>query len=119
MLLSLDGVALRTISGLSVTEVNYPAAIKRLQARFCIPDVIIQAHVNALFHGGNSVTCAPSHPKYVEFLWTFYDEVENHIQGLATQGIKGYQTEFFLCPLILGRLPLQIRSKWCEFRHSN
>ena len=51
-------------------------------------------------------------------MWSFYDEIENHIQGLANQGITGYQTEVFLCPLILGRLPLQIRSKWCEFRDS-
>ena len=111
LLSSLKGIALRSVSGLSVTNDNYAAAIARLKKRFGNPDAIIQAHVNALFSGNITINFPPGHHKYVESLWKFYDYILNHVQGLDAQGIKGYHVEVFLCPLILGKLPMEIRLK--------
>ena len=84
-------MALRTVSGLSVTAENYKAAIDRLNARYGDMDAIIQAHVNALYDDKLIVVPSNDNGKYIEKLWQFYDEVNNHVQGLKAQGIEGPQ----------------------------
>ncbi|XP_064108040.1 uncharacterized protein LOC135216590 [Macrobrachium nipponense] len=108
----LEGEAKSVISGLSHTSVNYKIACDLLKERFGRPERMIFAHVQALLNG--KVPVKAGGPKYVYLLWNLQDELLTHIKSLEALGVSGKQCEVFLTPIILSRLPSEIRMEWAR-----
>lgn len=53
-------------------------------------------------------------PKYVTQLWSLRDDILTHIRSLEALGVSGKQCEIFLTPIILSRLPNEIRLEWAR-----
>ena len=71
----LEGAALRTIKGLSLTEDNYNTAIELLQKWFRNAQQIVAAHVEELL---KLAPCNNDHASSLRFL---YDKVMVHTRG--------------------------------------
>ena len=106
----LTGEAKAVIQGLALTASNYSVACKLLAERFGRPERIIFAHIQALLN----VTMPPKSAsvRYVTNLWKIQDELLTHIRSLEALGVKGDQYGLFLTPVILSRLPHDIRLEW-------
>lgn len=103
----LSGEALSCIKGLSLTGENYHHAIQILKDRFERKEKIIFDHIQKLL--STDVNC-----KNVSNMWAFYNLVQSHIRGLENFGIDGQQYGVILTPLILSRLPSDIRMEWAR-----
>ena len=109
---SLHGEGKKPIQGIKITSENYFIALELLHNRFGRNDVVIQNHIRQLL-SNLSVKCnVSSGPRYVKALWLFYDEVVAHVRSLATLGIQGQLMSTFLCPMVLSKLPENIRFEW-------
>ena len=106
----LEGEAKSVIQGLALTTSNYPVACTMLKERFGRPERIIFAHIQALLSA--NVPLKTQGPKYVSSLWKLQDELLIHIRSLKTLGVSGDQYGVFLTPVILSRLPHDIRMEW-------
>ncbi len=98
----LRGDAARVIEGLLITNANYKHSIDLLTERFGQQQNIVNAHMQ----------CLPDLPKPdtgVTSLQLFYDTIENHIRGLAALGQSQESYGSLLIPIILGKLPANIR----------
>ena len=102
------GEAKAAIAGLALTAASYNIAIKILKERFGQPERIRFAHVQALLN--LDVTNHPS----VEQLWALYNKLQIHIRSLETLKITGNQYGVVLTPLVLSRLPEDIRMEWAR-----
>ena len=106
----LEGEAKSVIQGLSLTAVNYTVACKLLKERFGKPERIVFAHIQALL--GLSMPSKPQGSKYVSALRKLQDDLLTHIRSLEALGVSGSEYGLFLTPLILSRLPCDIRLEW-------
>lgn len=106
----LQGEALSVIQGLALSSANYKTACNLLKDRFGRPQKIIFAHVQGLLNvslpprvkGAN--TC--------DSLWKLLDQLQCHVRSLEGLGINGDQYGVVLTPVILSRLPQDIRLEW-------
>ncbi|XP_065902524.1 uncharacterized protein [Dysidea avara] len=98
----LHGDALRTIAGLPLTESNYDDAITLLTRKYGQPHKIVQAHMQALIEIASPTNSLSS-------LQLFYDTIEMHIRGLKALGTTEESYGAMLVPIILTRLPIDIR----------
>ncbi|XP_064649968.1 uncharacterized protein LOC135501660 [Lineus longissimus] len=112
----LEGEAKCVIKGLPVTEENYHIASKLLTDRYGRRERIIFTHVQALLNAS-----MPGHGQggkmvgnRVSALWRLQDELLLHIRSLQALGIEGSEYGFLLTPLILSRLPNDIRMEWAR-----
>ena len=80
----LEGTASRAIAGLPITEDNYQAAVDILMKRFGKPQQIIAS-------------------RYL------YDKISVNVRGLEALGIKSAQYGSLLIPVIMSKLPPDIR----------
>ena len=96
------GDASRALAGFPLTNNNYEQAVNLLKKRFGQPSKIINAHMQALLD--------LSSPSYQSTsLQLFYDSMENHVRGLGSLG-KSHETyEDLLVPIVLGKLPHELR----------
>lgn len=108
----LEGEAKVCVQGLSLTSANYKAACDLLKDRYGRPERIVFHHVQALLNGGVPLKSKGS--KYVSRLWSMRDEFMTHIRSLEALGVSGKQCETFLTPIILSRLPSEIRLEWAR-----
>ncbi|XP_078364115.1 uncharacterized protein LOC144648427 [Oculina patagonica] len=99
----LEGAAARAIQGLTLTEANYDAAIKLLQERFGRPQQIISAHMDQLLKVSPCSNDRPASLRYV------YDQICVHSRGLASLGVTSDQYGSLLIPVIMSKLPPEIR----------
>ena len=99
----LKGEAARAIAGLPLTNENYEKAIDLLKERFGKTQVLINAYKESLskFHGPPS--------SEIRALRTFYDTCETYIRGLQTLGVSTESYGSLLIPIILKKLPPEIR----------
>ncbi|XP_066940957.1 uncharacterized protein [Macrobrachium rosenbergii] len=106
----LEGEAKSVIQGLSQTSANYPIACKMLKERFGRPERIIFAHIQALL----GITMPAKNPSSgnVSSLWKLQDELLTHVRSLEALGVDGNQYGVFMTPVILSRLPPDIRLEW-------
>ena len=104
----LEGEAKASIQGLSLKAVNYKIACELLKQRYGRPERIIFAHVQELL-----VLEVPSTPS-VEELWKTYNSLQSHIRSLAGLDIAGEQYGVILTPLVLSRLPQDLRLEWAR-----
>ena len=104
----LKGEAKVAVQGLSMTSVNYKSACEILEKRFGRPERIIFSLIQDLL----SIN-VPRQPK-VAVLWKMYDNLQAHVRSLEALQISGKQYGVMLTPLILSRLPPDLRLEWAR-----
>ncbi|KAJ8021190.1 hypothetical protein HOLleu_38316 [Holothuria leucospilota] len=107
----LEGEAKRCIQGLSPTAKHYSVACDLLKERYGKPEKIIFAHIQALLN------LSPPQSKgrlTLPVLWNMQDELLAHVRSLESLGISGEKYGFFLTPVILSRIPQDIRMEWAR-----
>ena len=103
----LKGEALSAINGLALTDANYEIARELLQQRFGRRERIVFSHIQELL---NITTTS----KTTSDLWSLYDKLQTHIRSLETLEIKGNTYGVILTPLVLHKLPENIRLEWAR-----
>ena len=100
----LEDEASRAIQGLPLTNANYNVAIEILKDRFGKPQTIVTAHMDDLLKlpslGSN---CR------VKDLRAVLDQLTIHVRGLETLGISAQQYGSLLTPIVMSKLPSDIR----------
>ena len=107
----LDGEAKSAIHGLSTTSDHYKIACKILCERFGRKERIIFTHIQELLN--LSVPTSAKQSK-ISILWKLQDDLQAHVRSLKALGIDGSQYGVILTPLILSRLPQDIRMEWAR-----
>ena len=100
----LEGHASRAIQGLSLTEANYESAIEILNERFGRKQQIISAHMDELLKLPNCLGTERS-----TSLRNVYDKISVHVRGLASLGVSSEQYGGLLIPVIMAKLPGEVR----------
>ena len=99
----LEGQAARAIQGLTLSESNYQAAVEILHERFGKTQQIISADVDELLR---LPTCTWDKPGQLRII---YDKIKINVRGLESLGVKAEQYGSFLIPVIMSRLPAEVR----------
>ena len=102
----LEGEPKQAIHGLSLTADHYAIACKILKDRFGRKETIIITHIQKLLHLSVPSKCT------VSALWKLNDELQAHTRSLEALGIDGKQYWVILTPMILSRMPHDIRMEW-------
>jgi hypothetical protein len=97
------GDASRAIAGFPLTNHNYTKAIQLLKERFGNPTKVINAYMQSLLDLQN-------HNYELASLQLFYDTMENHVRGLESLGKSHSNYGDILVPIVLGKLPHQLRT---------
>ena len=112
----LEGEAKAAIQGLSLTSSHYAIVCTLLEERFVRREHIIFAHMQGLLRLN---TAPPGKGSRTSSLRMLQDELLSHVWSLEALDIKGkdyYSTKvnhgIFLTPVILSRLPNDIRMEW-------
>jgi hypothetical protein len=101
------GDAKEAIVGLTLTSAHYVKAKEILQDRFGRKERLIFEHIQALLH----VSC----PKVtVKSLWALKNDLDAHVHSLEALGVTGESYGVILTPVILSRLPNEIRMEWAR-----
>ena len=98
----LEGMALKCVQGLPLAGDNYDTAVGMLRERFGDPQQLC-SHMEALSKTPNCTSersCA---------LCTLYDKIMVNIRGLEAIGVMSDQYGSFLIPVIMTKLPDEIR----------
>ena len=99
----LEGTALCSIQGLSLTEENYEAAVDLLQQRFGNQQQVISAHMDELL---KIPACSGDKTSQLRFV---YDKISVSVRGLEALGVNSSQYGSLLIPIIMSKLPAGIR----------
>ena len=100
----LEGKAKEAISGLSLTDANYTAAIGILERRFGDKELIIAAHMDKL------MSLEAVHSDYhIADLRRLYDRTESSIRALDVLGVKAESYGALLMPIFIKRIPSDLR----------
>ena len=98
-----EGPAARAIQGLNLSEANYEAAKEILKQRYGRLQQAIATHMDELLKIPSSVGEKSSQLRYV------YDKVSIHVPGLESLGVTAEQYDSMLIPVIMSKLPTEIR----------
>ena len=101
----LRGEAEQCVAGLTLSAANFSVACKLLQDRFGRKEVIIFGHIQALL----SIKVTDEMK-----LQTLQDELLKHIRSLETLGVTGDAYGVVLTPMILSKVPSQVRLEWAR-----
>ena len=106
----MEGDARQCIEGLSLNAEHYKTACVILKERFGREDKIIFCHVQELLNLSvpASVKCDVSQ------MWKFYNDLLKHMRSLEALGITGSQYGVILTPVVLSRLPSDLRMEWAR-----
>ena len=99
----LEGAASRAIKGLTISEANYKSAVEILNERFGKTQHIISAHMDELMKLQPSQNDRPSSLRFI------YDKISVHVRGLSSLGVSSDQYGSLLIPIIMSKLPNDIR----------
>ena len=99
----LEGQTARAIQGLTLSETNYQAAVDILQERSGKTQQIISAHMDELLKLPTSTWDKPGQLRII------YDKIKINVRGLESLGVKAEQDGSFLIPVIMSRLPAEVR----------
>ena len=103
----LEGEAKQSIQGLSLTSQHYQSARQILTDRLVVRfERIIFTHIQTLLNMPVMNKCLVSN------LWKLNDDLQSHVRSLEALGICGTQYGVILTPLILSRLPQDVRLEW-------
>ena len=106
----LEGEAKSAIEGLTVTADHYAIAKDLLQQRFGRRELIIFRHIQALIELKAPDTCKDNLSK----LKSIQDQVNIRVRSLEALKVDGKESGLFLTPLILSRLPADVRMEWAR-----
>ncbi|KAG1672966.1 snRNA-activating protein complex subunit 3 [Nymphon striatum] len=112
----LRGEAKRVLEGLPVTEENYQEAKNIIKKRYGRKELIIFSHVQSLL-GLEVPTC-----NRVKQLSQFRDMLVAHVRALSAHDIKSENFGVILTPIILSRIPEEMRLEWsrdCEGKEAD
>ena len=98
----LEGAALRAIQGLALTGANYNSSIEILKERFGKPQQIITAHMEEILK-------IPPSTDRLSSLRFVCDSLSVHVRGLQSMGISSDQYGSLLIPIIMAKLPNDVR----------
>ena len=104
----LSDEARSSIQGLSLTTANYNTAKAILIERYGKKERIIASHIDALLH----ITVPES--SRVGGLWELLDDIQAHVRALGNLDVGGEQYGVLLTPIILSRLPQDLRLEWAR-----
>ena len=104
----LEGPAFRAIKGLSITEQNYDVALKLLQDRYGDVQVIVNSHMDKL------LSVRTVQVSDLKSLRSFYDFVTIHTRSLEGLGYDEGKYGGILLPLLLKKLPKDLKLKWAD-----
>ena len=96
--------AMNVIKGLTLTEGNYNSAIELLDSRFGNKQVIINSHIENL---ANLPTVTSS--SNVNDLRKLYDKIESNLRSLQTLGVNSNSYGTLLVPVLLSRIPDELK----------
>ena len=99
----LEGDALHAIARFSLINGNYQEALELLQNRYGKTQQIIPAHMNAL------VKMSSVDNEDLSGLRKFFDAVTSHVRSVVNFGVKSKTYGSLLCPIILQKLPNELR----------
>ena len=99
-----EGNAASAIDGFALTADNYESAVKVLKDRFADPQIIISSHMEELLN-----LPVVSDVNKVNKIRQLYDSIETHIRSLRNLGIDSNSYGNLLLPLILSKLPEEMR----------
>ena len=99
----LEGPGLHAIQGLTITEDNYKSAVEILHLRFGRTQQVIAAHMDELL---KLPTCSGSKASSLRLI---YDKVSVNVRGLEAVGVKAEQYGSLLIPVIMSKLPEEVR----------
>ena len=103
----LSGDAEQCISGLSLTTANYKIAVEQLRERYARPEKIRFAHIQELLNlrleNNSSVS-----------LYKMYNALVSHVRSLDQLDLKKEMYGVILVPLILSRLPDEMKLEWAR-----
>jgi hypothetical protein len=102
---NLGGEAQSCLQGLAVTADNYQVAARLLQERFGRKERVIFCHLESLL-------AVPVPANTPAKLWQLLDTLQGHVRSLEVLGIAGDQYGVILTPLLLSRLPEELRLEW-------
>ncbi|XP_071127721.1 uncharacterized protein [Mytilus edulis] len=109
----LQSEALQTIAGFSMTNTNYDKAISLLQERYGQTHKIVQTYMQALLDLQAPINTITS-------LRNYYDKTETYVRGLESLGQTDDTYGSLLVPVILNKLPAEIRQHLArEHRSTN
>lgn len=103
----IKGDAARCVEGLSLTAAHYTKAVELLKARFGRKELIVVSHVQSLLS-------LQVKANTTDALRTSLDRILADVRSLETLEIKGEQYGVFLTPIILAKLPEQMRMSWAR-----
>ena len=98
------GQAAETISGFSLTDENYEEAVALLKETYGNKQVLISAHVESLLKLPAAVTINET-----KKLRAIYDKTEAHVRSLKNNGIASETYGSFLSPVIIAKIPEELR----------
>ena len=101
----LEGEAAQAIAGLKVSEANYGTAIDIITNRFGGKDKRIFSHMTQLI----GLSCTKPN---VECLRGLRDQLLSHTRSLENLEITKEQYGVFLTPLVISKLPTEVRMEW-------
>ena len=99
----LEGTAAWSIQGLALTEANYKAATQILKSRFGSTQQVISAHMEDL------LKLPACHGDKTSQLRLVYDKIWVNVRGLEALGVDADQYGSFLIPIIMAKLPADVR----------
>ena len=105
----LHGEAKRCVEGLPLSGASYKASCEILEERFGRKELVILSHVQKLLE-----VKTPMPGSADDALQRLVDDVLVHIRSLEALGIKGDQYGVILTPLILSRVPADVRLEWAR-----
>ncbi len=100
----LEGKAAAAISGIQTTDANYKMAVDLLKDRFAQKQIIVNSHIEALM-SLNTVTT----DKDVKGLRILVDKIDTNVRSLETLGYDLKEYGPFLNPMIVNKLPDEVR----------
>ena len=104
----LNSDAKQCIEGLSQSGAHYSTACDMLKNRYGWPEQIIFTHVQDLLNLSIPAKCS------VKQLWQLNDQLLAHVRSLESLGVSGTQYRVILTPVIVSRLPEDIRLEWAR-----
>ena len=99
-----------SVKGLTISEAHYQIAKDILVQRYGRKEHIIFTHVQQLMN----ITVPGNQNCENTVLWKLQDELLAHVRSLEALGVTGDQYGVILTPLILSRLPQDVRLEWAR-----
>jgi hypothetical protein len=108
----LEGDAKACIEGLSLTSEHYEIACELLMERYGRTELAIFSHIQSLIY----LKCKEQYKNQLDKLKGLLDEINVHVRSLEALDISGSKYGIVLTPVILSRLPENIRLEWAKER---